>query len=203
MTGVALAPSSSHLNQSNNHHNINNSSNSNHQHHHHHHQSYASSTLSSTTSSHNPNHTKKKSISPIIAESIKASANLSASNTNSDIVFEPPNSPVSKNQVIRMIDTDNEDVDLSNESSEPIRLDKLDEEEKQHQQQLDTSISTNYEKNMHPPSFKTAISSRPLFSSNFNSNNNSQSQVAAGYRHQYQNDIDLNIHPSTLPNIVQ
>lgn len=190
MTAIVLPPSNSLLNQPNTH---NHNTTNNNSHHHHNHHGYASSTLSSTTSSHNQqNHTKKKSISPIIA-----SATLSASNTTNELVFEPPNSPVTKNQVIRMIDTDNEDVDVSNDSSEPIRLDKLDEEDKQ-QIALDTSINAIYEKNMHPPSFKTAISSRPIFSSNFN-----QHSPIADYRHQYQNDIDLNIHPSTLPKIVQ
>ena len=216
MTGIALtAPHSSSL--------LNQQATNSHHHHHHHsntnnqHQGYASSTLSSTTSSHNHNHntnqlyqSKKKSISPIIAESIKASASLSASNTTAEL-FDSPNSPVSKNQIIRMIDTDNEDNntttnanDVSNDSSDlPIRLDKLDEEEQKQQQQqqtLDTSMSAVYEKNMHPPSFKTALSSRPLFSSNFNSSSSHQSSE---FRHQYQNDIDLNIHPSTLPKIVQ
>jgi len=214
MTGIALtAPHSSSL--------LNQQATNSHHHHHHHsntnnqHQGYASSTLSSTTSSHNHNtnqlyQSKKKSISPIIAESIKASASLSASNTTAEL-FDSPNSPVSKNQIIRMIDTDNEDNntttnanDVSNDSSDlPIRLDKLDEEEQKQQQQqqtLDTSMSAVYEKNMHPPSFKTALSSRPLFSSNFNSSSNHQSSE---FRHQYQNDIDLNIHPSTLPKIVQ
>ena len=103
-------------------------------------------------------------------------------------------SPVRKAQVIRMIDTDNEDVDVSNDSSEPIRLDKLDEEEK-----LDTSMNT-YEKSLHPPSFKTAIKSRPLFNGNI-SNSNIYTQ---GQLHPYQNDIDLNIHANTaLPKIVQ
>jgi hypothetical protein len=210
MTGIALTAPHVSQQATNSHHHHNN---------HHHsntiiqHQGYASSTLSSTTSSHTNNTTntnqlyqsKKKSISPIIAESIKASASLSASNTT-ELFADSPNSPVSKNQIIRMIDTDNEDNnntnfnDVSNDSSDlPIRLDKLDEEEKQQQQQqtLNTSISAVYEKNMHPPSFKTALSSRPLFSSNFNSSNQSE------FRHQYQNDIDLNIHPSTLPKIVQ
>jgi hypothetical protein len=192
---------------------------------------YTSSTLSSTTSSLNNNTTltKKKSISPIIAESIKASAALSASSTttttpennrngdSNEILYsnitnntkDHQHSPVSKNQVIRMIDTDNEDNDLSNDSSEPIRLDKLDEEEK-----LDTSITTTpldtYEKglSLHPPSFKTAVSSRPMFSRTNNNNNNftpinvKTTAPPIDYLHQYQNDIDLNLHSNnTLPRI--
>ena len=154
---------------------------------------YASSTLSSTSSS-----LKKKPISPIITESIKASAALSAASTQQSLsndIFDPAlklNSPVTqKQQAIRMIDTDNEDIDMSNDSNEPNRLDKLDEEK------LDTSIS-NYEKYAHPPSFKTAISSRPLYNPN---NIYSQNPTQTEYRNPYQNDMDLNIHPNTLPKI--
>lgn len=195
---TALVPSASLINQQNtNTNNIGLNQNS-----------YASSTLSSTaSSSHNNNinnnnnsNIKKKSISPIITESIKASAALSASSTMNSNEFFDSQSPVKKNQVIRMIDTDNEDIDVSNDSSmgnEHIRLDKLDEEDK-----LDISLNNpiennNYEKSMHPPSFKTAIKSRPLFNSNTNNNYSHHSINQYG-------GIDLNIHPNNqLPKIVQ
>ena len=136
---------------------------------------------------------------PIITESIKATAALSASSTHhqqqhNELYETASKEPVKQQQqqqqaAIRMIDTDNEDIDVSNDSSEPIRLDKLDEEDKQ----LDSSILNVYEKNVHPPSFKTAISAaRPLYPS---ANTNVYSS------HPYQNDMDLNIHPNTLPKI--
>ena len=133
--------------------------------------SYASSTLSSTSSLGG----KKKSISPIITESIKATAAISASLTHHNDMYSQDNQAGTAIP-IRMIDTDNEDAEGGHERH---RLDKLDEgdESKKFSTHKHASLNSN------PPSFKSAIAK-------------SQFQSHGEYKNPYQNDFDLNIHPT-------
>lgn len=140
--------------------------------------SYASSTLSSTSSL-----GKKKSISPNITESIKATAAISASLTHHNDIYSQDNQGGTAIP-IRMIDTDNEDIEGLHESNERYRLDKLDEgdESKKFSTYKHASLNSN------PPSFKSAISK-------------SQFQSHGEYKNPYQNDFDLNIHPTAQPKV--
>jgi len=154
---------------------------------------YASSTLSSTSSSilnsQNTITKGKKSISPNILESVKASATLSASasfnNNNNDDVFV--NSTPSTNKLpnlnhIRMIDTDNE-TENEQQPSSPLHqqnvLEKLDEDEEFKKMKPLYSTSSDSQ----PPSFKSAIT-KPQYSSVIN--------VFSNKHHQYENNLNFN-----------
>ncbi len=156
---------------------------------------YASSTLSSTSSSilnsQNTITKGKKSISPNILESVKASATLSASasfnnnNNNNDDVFM--NSTPSANKLpnlnhIRMIDTDNE-TETEQQPSSPLHqqnvLEKLDEDEEFRKMKPLYSVSSDSQ----PPSFKSAIT-KPQYSNVIN--------VFSNRHHQYENNLNFN-----------
>ncbi len=159
---------------------------------------YASSTLSSTSSSilnsQNTITKGKKSISPNILESVKASASLSASasfnnNNNNNEVFI--NSTPTANKLpnlnhIRMIDTDNETENEQQPNSplhQPNGLEKLDEDEEFKKMKPLNSVSSDSQ----PPSFKSAIT-KPQYSSVINVFNNRH--------HQYENNFNFNTQTS-------
>ena len=149
---------------------------------------YASSTLSSTSSSilnsQNTITKGKKSISPNILESVKASATLSASASfnNNDVFI---NSTPAANKLpnlnhIRMIDTDNE-TETEQQPNSPLHqqspLEKLDEDEEFKKMKPLYSTSSDSQ----PPSFKSAVT-KPQYSNVIN----------AFRHHQYENNLNFN-----------
>lgn len=182
--------------------------------------SYASSTLTSTSSSNTAS--KKKQLSANIADGVKASAALSAASTHQvysyDNDAEIINGGGNMINSIKMIDTDNDDIDMVNDcliEQQPMgkpnqqyltRLSEQDLENGNGLPNLDALKMSNnakhhysfnnYDISPHPPSFKTAVGSRtagvPLLKS---SRETSRTPPDLNKSHQYQNDdFDLDIH---------